>query len=111
MLKPEKIKISLEQIANGNQLLLVDIQPIKEFIDGKPTDKITSYRYSCVCPQNKFEKISIKVEEAQPCISTTDLAEKGTIKVTPLNFEGKFYKDRSGEYQFTAKADKIEVMK
>ena len=110
MKKIDNIKFSLVQIANSDQLLLVDIKPIKEYVDGKSTDKVIGYRYECVCPKNKFEKISIKVEESQPAISAEELEAKDTVTICPENFEGRFYKDRSGEYQFTAKASRITVL-
>ncbi len=107
----ESIKITLEQIANGNILLLTDVSPIKEYVDGKPTDKILGFYYHTVCPQNKFEQVRIKVEESMPLITPEELAEKGTIKVAPLNFSASFYRDRNGVYQLSAKAERIEVVK
>ena len=110
MIRIEDMKFSLEQIARGEVLLLTGISPIKEFIDGKATDQILGFRYQCVCPQNKFEHISIKVEEKTPSISAEMVEENGTLKVSPVNFEAKFYRDKNGTYQLTAKAEKIEVI-
>ncbi|MEK4206510.1 MULTISPECIES: hypothetical protein [Paenibacillus] len=110
MLKINNITFTLTQVANGDTLLCTDVSPVKEFVDGKSTDKIMGFRYSCVCPANKYEQISIKVEEATPTIAADELAAKGTVKVKPKNFEGRFYRDRNGEYQFTAKATTLEVV-
>lgn len=110
-MKIEQVQFNLLQIAKSDYLLLVDILPVREFLDGQSTDKVIGYRYICVCPQNKFEKISIKVEESAPLLPPEELATAGNIKVAPIHFEGKFYKDRSGEYQFTAKAERLEVVK
>lgn len=111
MIRIEDISLTLTQIAKGDVLLLTDISPIKEFIDGKPTGRQLGNRYQCVCPQNKFEHIPIKVEEDVSSIPLEALTEKGTLKISPINFEAKFYRDRNGVYQITAKADKIEVVK
>lgn len=108
MIRINEIEISLEQIAKGNTLILVDIAPYKEYVDGKATDKTMGYRYTCVCPDNKFEKITIKVEESKPLLSSEEIALTGTIKVSPLGFEGRFYRDKNGEYILSAKAKEIK---
>lgn len=110
MIKINDIIMTLLQVANGDTLWLTDIFPVKAFVDGKPTDKIIGFRYVCVCPANKFEKISIKVEQDAPIISSDELAAKGHVKVKVKDFEGRFYRDRNGEYQFTAKATALEVV-
>lgn len=110
MLKINQIIFTLQQIAHGDTLLLTDFFPVKEFIDGKPTDKIIAYRYVCVCPMNKYEQIAIRVEQAEPILTSEELSSKGSLKVKPKGFEGRFYRDRSGEFQFTAKATTLEVV-
>ena len=110
MIRIEDMKFSLEQIAKSEALFLTGVSPIKEFVDGKATNRVLGFRYQCVCPQNKFEHISIKVEEKTPSVSAEMIEENGTLKITPVNFEAKFYRDKNGTYQLTAKADKIEVI-
>lgn len=110
MIKINQFVLNLQQIANGDTLLLTDIAPVKEFVDGKYTDKVIGFRYTCVCPQNKFEQISIRIEGVKPVITPEELSVKGTIKVKPKNFEGRFFRDRSGEYRLSAKAESLEVI-
>lgn len=110
MFKINQILFTLPQIANGDTLLLTDVAPFKEYVDGKSTDKTIGYRYTCVCPANKYEQITIKVEEAKPILTAEEIAAKGAVKVKPKSFEGRFYRDRNGDYQFTAKAASMEVV-
>lgn len=111
MIRINQIIFTLPQIANGDTLLLTDILPVKEFIDGKSSDKIIGFRYTCVCPLNKYEQITIRVEETKPVITNEELSAKGAVKIKPRGFEGRFYKDgNSGEYRFTGKATAIEVV-
>ncbi|WP_085833818.1 hypothetical protein [Clostridium merdae] len=110
MLRINQMIFTLQQIANSDTLLLTDFFPVKEFVDGKSTDKIVAYRYVCVCPMNKYEQIAIRIEQTEAILTPEELSSKGSIKVKPKGFEGRFYRDRSGEYQFTAKATTLEVL-
>lgn len=111
MIEITKFIFSLLQVAGSEQVLLTGCLPIKDFVDGKPTDKIIGYRYTLVAPQNKYESFTVKVEQASPAISPEELEAKGgTVKVKIKGFQGRFYRDRNKEYQFTAKAESVEVI-
>lgn len=101
------------QVANADWVLLTDVRRYMKYEDNKATDEIAGYRYSVVAPNNKYASFDIKVEGATaPVISQEELNEKGAVKIKPINFQGGFYRNRNtGEYQFTAKATSIEVMK
>lgn len=106
-----KITINLQQVAGADTVLITDVRPVKEFQDGKQTDKIIGYSYSVVCPANKYEAFSIKIEQQQPAISLDELAAKGgTVKAKVKGFEGRFYQNKSKDVLFTAKATGIEIV-
>ena len=107
------IKYPLQLVAKSNEVLVTDVKPYRDYIDGKPSDKIAGYKYTVVCPANKYESFAVKIEQETPTITAEQIeAAGGAIKVTFKGFEGKFYKDsRSGEYLFTSKALEVEVLK
>lgn len=113
MLTIEKLLISLMLINNGSDILLITgVHILKKFVDGKPTDQLDGMRYTCVLPANKYEQITIKLDNPVPVITPEELEAKGgTVKAKAKGFEGRFYKDnKSGDYRFTAKATSLEVI-
>ena len=60
MLTIKNIKIDAKQTL-GRQLLLVGVQPVNKYVNGKPTDEIEGYKYNVVLPERNFEKIAIKI--------------------------------------------------
>lgn len=111
MININQITINLQQVAKGEQLILVGVKPVKEFKDGKQTDTIIGYSYCVVCPQNKYEQLNIKVEQSQPIITQEEIdAKGGALKVKVKQFEGRFYQDSQKNVHFTAKAAGIEVL-
>ena len=113
MIKISSLKFSLLMVAKSNEILITDVNPYKEYTDGKPSENIAGDKYTVVCPVNKYESFSVKVRQAQPTITNEQIeAAGGSIEATFIGFEGKFYRDsRSGEYLFTAKAEEVEVIK
>lgn len=112
-MKISNIIFTLPQIAKSTEVLITEVKPYKDYVDGKPSENIAGFKYTAVCPSNKFESFTVKVAQAVPTV-TTEMLEVagGSIKVTFKGFEGKFYRDsRSGEYLFTAKATEVEVLK
>lgn len=111
MITINKIKITLPQVAGADTVLITSVRQVKEFQDGKSTDKTIGYSYSVVCPSNKYEQINIKVEQAQPVITNEELEAKGgTVKAKVKGFEGKFYQNKNKEVLFSAVATGIEVV-
>ncbi|MCB5239571.1 hypothetical protein [Niallia circulans] len=98
----------------GNSLLLVDIKPAYERIekDGKfvRSSTISHYNYSVVALEKKFEKISIKIEEAQPLFNTEESEVPENTLVKFENLELKPYVNNSF-IQLSAKADKCIIIK
>ena len=113
MIQINKIIFSLIHVAKSNEILVTEVKPYKDYIDGNPSDKIAGYKYTVVCPANKYESFTVKIAQEVPTITAEQLeAAGGAIKATFKGFEGKFYRDsRSGEYLFTSKALEVEVLK
>lgn len=111
MINIQNLSFPLSVIAGGEIVLVTDINPIKEFVDNKPTNKICGYRYSVVCPANKYQQFDVKLEQTAPVITPEELEAKGgSVKAKIKGFEGRFFKNRNGEYIFSAKATGIEVV-
>ena len=105
------IKLELKQVANSEEVILIGVIPFKDYIDGKPSENIAGYKYNVVCPANKYEPLAVKIRQSQPTITNEQIeAAGGSIKVTFVGFEGKFYRTSNGDYAFTAKADRLEVI-
>lgn len=111
MININKITLTLQQVAGADTILITGVRPMKEFQDGKQTDKVIGYNYSVVCPANKYEAFSIKIEQEKPTITQEELdAKGGTAKAKVKAFEGKFYQNKSKDILFTAKATGIEII-
>ena len=52
-------------LASLGQMLLVDITPCREFVDGKPTDKVTGYRYFVTLPAKNYKRLGVKIDGEQ----------------------------------------------
>lgn len=110
MISLNQIVITENQVTKGGQTICTNVRPVKEYKDGKPTDNVIGYNYTVVCPSNKYEQFSIKVEQQQPVITPEELESKGgSVKVKVKNFEGRFYQNAEKQILFTAKATAIEV--
>ena len=85
----------------GNKLLLIDVRPAHQYMNGKPTDEICAYRYDIVLPEKQMEKISVKIKGKQ-------LMEKPTEPIE-VQFEKlrTFIYWMNGEYHIGAKASGI----
>lgn len=111
MINISKIIFPLNLIAKGDTVLITGFSKVKKYIDNKPTDQVESIRYACVAPMNHYEGFNVKIQGHTPIITDEELEAKGgSIKVKLKGFEGKFYLDKSGKYQFTSTATGIEVI-
>ena len=53
----------------GDTFLLADIQAVYQYIDGKrDNNKLIGYKYYCVLPALKMEKLGVKIEHKIPLI-------------------------------------------
>ena len=96
--------------SNGSCLLL-EIADLFEFVDGKVTNKIIGQKLTVVCPQNKFEKFMVKVNNRNGVLSNEEIENAGgSINIYFKNLKGKFYRT-SGDYALSVSADDFEVLK
>ncbi len=111
MFRITDFRFSLLMVAKTEEVLVTKVTPFKDYIDGKPSENIAGYKYTVVCPANKYESFTVKIRESQPTITNEKIeAAGGSIKGTFNGFEGKFYRTNNGEYAFTAKAEELEVL-
>ncbi len=104
MIRIENIIFTLEQLANAKQVLLLSVKPYKLYSDGQVTDQIGGHSYECVMPMAGFEKIMVKVPNLPAVIATEQISDQ--TFVTFDGFSGKFWRDRTGNYQLSCKAEK-----
>jgi len=114
MLSPEKLKFSLEEIANSNEVICISMSFVNEWdkTAKKYLDKKIGIRYTIVLPQNAFEKIEVFIPNLKSEINQ-ELLEESTQVVTFDGFVGKFrrnYTDKSNPYTFSATATDIHLI-
>ena len=69
----------------------VGIADLFEFVDGKVTNKIIGQKLTVVCPQNKFEKFMVKVNNRNGVLSNEEIENAGgSINIYFKNLKGKF---------------------
>ena len=85
----------------GKKLILVDIQPMYEYDNGRRTDTIKGYRYVVALPEHGFDKISVKIEGHQRVEKPDNYIE--------VTFEGLelFIYWMNGNYELGARATSI----
>lgn len=87
----------------GKNLVLVDVAPIKSYIDGRRTDEVSGYRYTVAMPDKAFDKLVVKIDGEQKL----DKPEEGNYpKVVFDNLELSLYWSPEG-HKVSAKADDI----
>lgn len=112
MLNINNFEFSFKQVANADFALLLSIKPYNTYENGVRTAKHGGFAYEVVLPNNGYEKIIIRVPDEQtPAVPIDTIDDKNLPKIKPVNFTGKFYQNRNGEYAFSAKASGMEVTK
>lgn len=107
-IKVEDIKLTKEQITKGGTMILVDVAPYFKYKDNEKTDIVEGYRYTVALPNQKFEKIGVKVAGNQQLEISDD---DSMMQVDFTGFEAKFFRNfKTKEYILTANADSIEVI-
>ena len=91
-------------------VVLLGIADLMEFVDGKPTNNVIGQKLTVVCPDNMYEKLTVKVKGGKPAITSEQLQQRGgQAKIVLKNLTGKFYRTNSGEYALSCSADGWEV--
>lgn len=113
MIRVTDVKLTAEQIAgvNDGSAFAVGIADGYEYVDGKRTENQTHKKVEAVMPNNKYEKILVKVAGVKHPLTAELIAQNGgTVKVRFKNLTGKFYRTSSGEYALSCTADAVEVV-
>lgn len=100
--------LDVKSISKDGPLLLVDIRPVKRYVDGKPTDD-NDYKCTVVAPKNGFNRYEITVSE-KPGF---DIVEGDPAPVMFNNMTIKIYrafKDSAG-YGLSCRAQSITLVK
>lgn len=91
-------------------VVLLGVSDLFEFEGGKPTSNVIGHKLTVVCPDNMYEKLTVKVKGGKPAITSEQLQQKGgQTKIVLKNLTGKFYRTNSGEYALSCSADGWEV--
>ena len=112
-MKPSDVKVNFKQVARGDFAIAVNASTYSNYVDGKPDGTIAGIRLEVVLPNNRFEKIPVKLPGQNHPLSPEDFKEDGatyTVLFSP-DFEGKFYRTSTGEYALTCKASTFSIEK
>lgn len=112
-MKPTDIIFDFNHLAKADNALAVNASPYMKYIDGKSDGTVAGTRVEVVLPNNKFEKISVKLPGQNHAITPDSFKEDGVtykVKFSP-DFEGKFYRTATGDYALSCKASAVEVIK
>ena len=94
--------LRIDPASLGQKKLLVDVRPAYEYKDRMRTDTVTGYRYEVALPKHALDKLSVRIDGAQPMQTPED----GPVEVEFTGLEiGAYEKD--GHVLFTAKATGI----
>lgn len=89
----------------GKEMILVSQMPYFQYEDGKRTEKRLGYKYEVVLTERSFEKVSVKIESAEPMFTDEEVA--GNPKITFEGLEIGLYQDfRTNQVRLTCKARK-----
>jgi hypothetical protein len=57
--------LSIDPASLGETMLLVDVLPTYEYVNGARTEKLSGYRYVVALPAHQLEKLSVKIPGRQ----------------------------------------------
>ena len=107
-------RVSIDCIVKENVFILLQIAPIQEFKEGKPTKNIVGYSYECV-DTNKYDRYLFKTEQDKPIMDNDELqkrredGEKFFIEV--IGGSVSAYVSLSGSIEDSFKADDVKLTK
>lgn len=114
MIKPTDMVFNFDFISHAEVGIAVNASPYYNYVNGKPEGNIPAgLKVETVLPNNKFEKITVKLEGLKHPITPESFATEGTtykVKFSP-DFQAKFYRTSTGDYALSCKASTLEVIK
>lgn len=96
--------LTIDPRSLGQKLWLTEVAPAYEYANGKRTDTILGYRYVIVMPEQKMDKISVRIDGKQ----LMDTPPEGYVEVRFEGLEVFIYWSR-GDYAVGAKATSISL--
>lgn len=107
-----KLEIPFIVISKGDRLILVDVQAVYEYKDGKRTESRIGTRYIVVAEDAGYEKFSVKVANPTPLLTAEQLqSSKQTYHVKFENAIAKPYRTQSGDFELSITATAVNFVK
>ncbi len=105
------IKIPMQVVTDGANLILLEVAPYNQYKHGVKTDIVEGYRYTVV-EDKKYEKLSVKIPSSTPAITNEQIeSSKSKIFVTFENGIAKPYRTSNGEYALSCSATSVSIVK
>ena len=111
----KNLTLTEQQVLGSPVVYLVGQRLLKEYQDGKVTDKVIGARFEVVSPAKCFEHFSVKIENANLFdISDEAIAEACAslkpILVQFIGFTGKLYNGFNNTVNISCSATGIEIV-
>ena len=109
-MKANELKIDL-RASFGSHFLLVDVNPIFQYVNGQVTDQITGHRYTVVLPEKCYERIDVRIDGVNAAFQ---MPISSPIEVAFEGMQVTFYARNEGSrpaVNFTVKAKAISAVR
>ena len=83
---------------------------VNQYLNGKKTDIPAYVKVEAVFPDNKYEKMNVKVKDLKLPLTEEQLKQKGEVKIKFNKLVGRFYRTEMGTYELSVSADSMEVL-
>ncbi len=93
--------VRIDPFSLGEKMLLVDVRPAYEYVNGNKSDKLLGYRYEVCLPEHRLEKLKVLIPGQQLMDKPDSFQE-----VLFADLEVRGYESKTG-VQFTATASGI----
>lgn len=98
--------VRIDPASLGKVMLLVEVKPVQEFKDHKPTGVVLGYKYVVCLPEHRLERLAVKIDGDQRLDDPTD----GAVQVRFTGLEVAAYQDKDRQVLFTARATDIALV-
>lgn len=65
-------KLTIDPRSLGDKLLLTEVKPWFEYVDGKKQEKIVGYKYTVACTAHALNTLQVKIKGKQMVEATDD---------------------------------------